>query len=101
MRKLPSGDEVAEARLATNELTVRGKVKTEWHRLVVGGELVASFKAYAKKGRLLHVEGSVRTREYVPKTGKNAGRKMDVTEVVVKRFQFMDAKPGPVPGREE
>ena len=37
---------------------------TEWHRAVVWGERFADYAATLKKGAHVHVEGSLRSREY-------------------------------------
>ena len=37
---------------------------TEWHRAIVWGEKLAEYAATLKKGAHVHVEGSLRSREY-------------------------------------
>src|SRR5579884_1265686 len=44
------------------------KSQTDWHRCIVFGRL-AEFAATLTNGAHVQIEGEIRTREYVPKTG--------------------------------
>jgi single-strand DNA-binding protein len=43
--------------------------RTEWHRVKFFGKLAEIAGEYLKKGRLIHVEGSIRTEKYTDKEG--------------------------------
>ena len=74
MRYLPNGDAVANLRLATSEkfkdkATGESKDLTEWHRISFFGKTADICGQYLKKGGLIFVEGSIRTRKYTDKDG--------------------------------
>jgi len=73
MRYLPSGEAVANLRLATTD-TWKDKdgnkqEKTEWHRVSFFGRQAEVCGQYLKKGSQIYVEGSIRTRKYTDKDG--------------------------------
>lgn len=82
---------VAAFRLATSS-KVKGEEVTEWHRVIAYGALAERAEKWLKKGREVWIEGSLRTRQYEPKSRKNKGRKMSVTEVVAASMTFMDSR---------
>ncbi len=94
VRELPSQDKTATMRVATTR-TASGREFTEWHRVIAHGMLADQCEQHGKKGRQVYVEGSLRTREWEPTRGPNKGRTLYVTEVIVKRIDFLDSKPGP------
>jgi single-strand DNA-binding protein len=71
MRAMPSGESVANLRIATSE---RWKDKngdrqehTEWHRVVFFGRITESIGRYLSKGDKVSVEGRIRTRKWTDK----------------------------------
>lgn len=38
--------------------------RTEWHNIVANGKLVQVIESFVKKGSMLYIEGSLRTRKY-------------------------------------
>ena len=85
LRYTQRGTPVATFSLATSEgytdqTGARGE-RTDWHRIVVWGTAAEACKEYLHKGRLVHVEGSLRTRSY----DDNTGHKRGVVEVVARR----------------
>lgn len=89
LRHTQRGTPVATFSLATSEGYTdqngeRGE-RTDWHRIVVWGTAAEACKEYLHKGRLVHVEGSLRTRSY----DDNTGHKRGVVEVVARRVQFV------------
>jgi len=38
--------------------------RTEWHNVVANGKLVQVIESFVKKGTMLYIEGSLRTRKY-------------------------------------
>ena len=80
---LPSGSPVAEMSVATDESykdREGNKVdRVEWHRVKVFGRSAEFCNNYLSKGRLVYVEGTLRTRSWEDQQGQ----KRYMTEVVV------------------
>ncbi|HSW15046.1 MAG TPA: single-stranded DNA-binding protein [Solimonas sp.] len=94
-RSFPSGDGIANATLATTESwkdKQSGEMKeaTEWHNLVFPGKLAEIAGKYLRKGSKIYVEGSIRTRKWQDKEGKDRY----TTEIRVNDMQMLDGKPG-------
>lgn len=75
MRYLPSGEAVANLRLATTD-TWKDKdgnkqEATEWHRVSFFGRHAEVCGQYLKKGSPVYVEGSIRTRKWQDKEGQD------------------------------
>jgi len=75
-RFLPSGEAVANFRVATSEKwkdKTSGEMKeaTEWHRISFFGRQAEVAGEYLKKGSLVYVEGSLRTRKWQDKDGQD------------------------------
>ena len=75
LRYLPSGDAVANLRLATSD-TWKDKdgnkqEATEWHRVSFFGRQAEVCGQYLKKGSLIYVEGAIRTRKWQDKDGQD------------------------------
>jgi single-strand DNA-binding protein len=87
VKTFPSGDKIANLRLATSERwrdkkTGERKEKTEWHSVTVHGEgLVGVCEQYLKKGSQIMVEGQIRTRQW-----EKDGEKRYTTEIEVRGF---------------
>ena len=101
VRFTPSGQAVANFRIATNESWTdkssgQKQERTEWHRIVVWGKLAELCGEYLKKGRQCFVEGRLQTREWTDKEGK----KNYTTEVVANNVQFLGGGPGRSGGAE-
>lgn len=95
---LPSGSAVAEMTVATDE-SFKNKdgqkeERTEWHRVKVFGKQAEFCGNYLTKGRLVYVEGTLRTRSWEDQQGQ----KKYATEVVVSApghtVNAMDSKGG-------
>ncbi|MBO0662943.1 single-stranded DNA-binding protein [Jiella sp. MQZ9-1] len=89
IRRLNSGDSVANLRIATSE-TWRDKQsgerreRTEWHNVVIFNEnLVKVAEQYLKKGSTVYIEGQLQTRSWEDQSGQ----KKYTTEVVLQRFR--------------
>lgn len=80
---LPSGSPVANFSVATDESYKDrdgNKVeRTEWHRVAVYGRSAEFCGNYLSKGRLVYIEGALRTRAW----DDQQGQKRYTTEVVV------------------
>jgi single stranded DNA-binding protein len=80
VRYLPSGDAVANIRLATTDRykdKASGEMKeaTEWHRVSFFGRLAEIVSEYLKKGSTVYIEGKIRTRKYKRRTEPTAIRR--------------------------
>ncbi|MEI6721905.1 MAG: single-stranded DNA-binding protein [Betaproteobacteria bacterium] len=76
VRYLPSGEAVANIRVATTEKwkdKASGEMKeaTEWHRISFFGRTAEVVGEYLKKGSQVYVEGSIRTRKWQDKDGQD------------------------------
>src|SRR6266540_7071533 len=94
-RFLPSGDAVANIRLATTDRwkdKASGEMKeaTEWHRIAFFGRLAEVAGEYLKKGSQVYVEGSLRTRKWQDKEGQDRYS----TEIVADRMQMLGSREG-------
>lgn len=89
-RYLPSGDAVANIRLATTDrfkYKTSGEMKelTEWHRVSFFGRLAEIVNEYLKKGSSVYIEGRIRTRKYTDQ----AGVEKYATEIVAYQMQML------------
>ena len=93
-RYLPSGDAVANIRVATTEVWKdKGGEKqehTEWHRIAFFGKLAEIAGEYLKKGSPVYVEGRIRTRKWQDKEGQDRYS----TEIVADRMQLLGSRGG-------
>lgn len=95
-RYLPSGDAVANIRLATTEswkdkATGDKKEATEWHRVAFFGKLAEIAAEYLKKGSSVFIQGKIRTRKWTDQ----AGVEKYSTEIVAEKMLMLG---GPRPG---
>jgi single-strand DNA-binding protein len=92
-RYLPSGDAVANIRLATTDRykdKSSGEMKelTEWHRVSFFGRLAEIVNEYLKKGSSVYVEGRIRTRKWTDQ----AGQERYSTEIVADQMQMLGGR---------
>jgi len=89
VRHLDSGVTVARFSLATNETYTdkSGKkvTQTEWHNIVVWSKLAEVAEKYVKAGKLLFVEGRLKTSSYDDKEGVKKYK----TEIFCDTFRFL------------
>ncbi len=95
VRYLPSGDAVANIRLATTDRykdKASGEFKelTEWHRVVFFGRLAEIVNEYLKKGSAVYVEGRLRTRKWQGQDGQDRYS----TEIVAEQMQMLGGRGG-------
>jgi single-strand DNA-binding protein len=74
VRHTANGGAVAKIRIATSDrwtdkATGEKQERTEWHRVTFFGRLAEIAGEYLRKGRLVYVEGSLRTDKYTDKDG--------------------------------
>ena len=99
---LPSGDAVANIRLATTDRwkdKASGEMKeaTEWHRIAFFGRLAEIAGEYLKKGSQVYVEGRLRTRKWQDKEGQDRY----TTEIVADTMQMLGSRAGSGEPRSE
>jgi len=95
VRYMPSGGAVANVTLATSEQwkdkqTGEQKERTEWHSVVFYQRLAEIVGEYLKKGSQIYVEGSLRTRKWQDKDGKDRY----TTEIIASEMQMLGGKGG-------
>lgn len=73
LRYTADGSAVAKFNIATSETfkdkSGSKKERTEWHRIVLWGKLAEIAGEYLKKGRLVYIEGKIRTNEFEGRDG--------------------------------
>ena len=95
VRYLPSGDAVANIRLATTDRykdKASGEFKemTEWHRVAFFGRLAEIVSEYLKKGSSVYIEGRLRTRKWQGQDGQERYS----TEIVADQMQMLGGRGG-------
>jgi len=95
VRYMPSGQAVANVRLATNESwrdkeTGENQERTEWHAVVFFGKLAEIVKEYLHKGSQVYVEGRIRTRKWQDRDGHDRY----TTEIVANDMQMLGGRGG-------
>ena len=95
VRYLPSGDAVANIRLATTDrykdkASGESKEATEWHRVSFFGRLAEIVSEYLKKGSSVYIEGRIRTRKWQAQDGTDRYS----TEIVADQMQMLGGRGG-------
>lgn len=94
MRYMPSGDAVANLRLATTESWKdkegNKQENTEWHTVVFFGKQAEVCGEYLKKGSQIFVQGGLRTRKWQDKEGNDRY----TTEIRGDRMQMLSRANG-------
>ena len=95
MRAFPSGDQVANVRIATTDRwrdknTGENKEATEWHSVVFNGRLAEIVGQYLRKGSQVYVEGSLRTRKWTDQSGQERY----TTEIRADTMQMLGSRAG-------
>lgn len=92
IKAMESGAKLATLSLATNRVwkdkqTGEKKQESDFHNLVVWGNLVDVFERYVKKGNPLYISGELRTRMY-----EKDGQKHYRTEINVRDMSMLGTK---------
>lgn len=95
VRYMPSGSAVANIRIATNDgykdkQSGQFVETTEWHRVVLFGRLAEIAGQYLQKGRLVFVEGRIRTNKWQDQSGQDRYS----TEIVANEMQLVGGSGG-------
>jgi single-strand DNA-binding protein len=98
-RYMPSGKAVTNIRIATSEswkdrTTGDQQERTEWHTVVMFDKLGEIAAEYLRKGSQVYVEGSLRTRKWQDKEGKDRYS----TEIVARDMQMLGGRGGGAAG---
>ncbi|NEX18311.1 MAG: single-stranded DNA-binding protein [Halochromatium sp.] len=96
VRYLPSGNAVANLRIATSEswrdkTTGEPQERTEWHRVSLFGKLAEIAGQYLHKGSKVYIEGKLRTRKWQGQDGQDRY----TTEIIVDingAMQMLDSR---------
>jgi single-strand DNA-binding protein len=90
LRYTSSGRPVANFRVATTERWTdkagTEQERTEWHRIVAWANLGEVVAKYLKKGKLVKVEGPLRTRKFTDKEGIER----NIHEVIASSVLFLE-----------
>src|SRR5690606_41758935 len=92
---MPSGKAVTNIRIATSESwkdkqTGDMQERTEWHAIVMYDKLGEIAAEYLRKGSQVYIEGSLRTRKWQDKEGKDRY----TTEIRAKNMQMLGGRGG-------
>jgi single-strand DNA-binding protein len=94
VRYLPSGDAVANLRVATTEKwkdkSGEMQEQTEWHSVAFFGRQAEICGEYLRKGSSVYVEGRLQTRKWTDKEGKDRY----TTEIRGERMQMLGGRGG-------
>jgi len=93
IRSTPGGNTVAKFTVATDERYTdksgEKQERTEWHNIVAWGKLAEICGQYLRKGKLVYIEGSIRTDSW---DDKETGQKKYRTEIIANQMQMLDRK---------
>lgn len=93
VRSIPSGTTLARFSIATDEKFTdksgEKQERTEWHNIVAWAKLAEICGQYLKKGKLVYIEGSLRTDSW---DDKETGVKKYRTEIVAQNMQMLDRR---------
>lgn len=90
-RTTANGTRISNFSLATDNYNGNnGETTAEWHRIVAFGKTAELCNQYLRKGRLVCIEGSLKTRTWE----KSPGEKVYYTDVVASRVTFLGSKDG-------
>lgn len=92
MRFTPNGNPVTSFSVATNRVYTTSekerRTETEWFNVVTWNKLAEQCNQFLTKGRLVYVEGRLRTRSWEGQDGQKHYR----TEVIANRITFLGGR---------
>ena len=92
LKYTPSGAPVAKFSLATDESfkdkTGEKQKRTEWHNIVAWNKLAEICGEYLTKGKLVYIEGSIRSRQWQDQSGN----KRTSYEIIANQMQMLGSK---------
>jgi len=88
LRTTPAGQSVASFGVATNRIwndkNGQRQSEVEFHNVVVWGKLAETASRYLAKGKLVFIEGRLKTRSWTDQNGIRHSR----TEIIAQNFQL-------------
>lgn len=98
-RYMPNGKAVTNFSVATSDgwtdkQTGDKQERTEWHNVVLFEKLAEIASQYLRKGSQVYIEGSLRTRKWQDKEGKDRY----TTEIVGREMQMLGGRSGSASG---
>jgi len=98
-RYMPNGKAVTNFSVATSEgwtdkQSGDKQERTEWHNVVLFEKLAEIAAEYLRKGSQVYIEGSLRTRKWQDKEGKDRY----TTEIVAREMQMLGGRGGGAAG---
>ena len=98
-RYMPNGKAVTNFSIATSDgwtdkQTGDKQERTEWHNVVLFEKLAEIASQYLRKGSQVYIEGSLRTRKWQDKEGKDRY----TTEIVGREMQMLGGRSGSAGG---
>ena len=96
VKEVTSGKKVARFNVAT-EFGYGEKATTEWFTCIAWEKLAGICENYLSKGKLVYVEGRMKTRSYDDKDGN----KKYVTELIANNMRMLDKREEPAPAGED
>jgi single-strand DNA-binding protein len=101
-RYMPNGKAVTNFSVATSEgwtdkQSGDKQERTEWHNVVLFEKLAEIAAEYLRKGSQVYIEGSLRTRKWQDKEGKDRY----TTEIVAREMQMLGGRGGGAAGAGE
>ena len=93
IRSTPGGTSVAKFSLATDDRSTdkngEKQERTEWHNIVAWSKLAEICGQYLRKGKLVYIEGSIRTDSW---DDKESGQKKYRTEIIANTMKMLDRR---------
>ncbi len=93
VRSTPGGSTVTKFTLATDERYTdkngEKQERTEWHNIVAWARLGEICGQYLRKGKLVYIEGSIRTDSW---DDKESGQKRYRTEIIARDMKMLDRR---------
>ena len=90
LKQTASATSVAEFSVATKRAfkNANGEYDSDFFNCVAFGKSAETISRYVKKGDMIGIEGRLQTRSYTNKEG----RKINVIEIIVENFEFLQTK---------
>ena len=92
LKYTPSGAAMAKFSLATDEnfkdKTGEKQNRTEWHNIVAWNKLADICGEYLTKGKLVYIEGSIRSRQWQDQSGN----KRTAYDIIANQMQMLGSK---------
>ena len=93
VRSTPGGQTVTKFTVATDERFTdkngEKQERTEWHNIVAWARLGEICGQYLRKGKLVYIEGSIRTDRW---DDKESGQKRYRTEIIARDMKMLDRR---------